>query len=123
MALVSRRLVCCSALALVAVASASAGSLEKGDAGADSQRLEVVEDLSESLANDLLDLSVSTRDVDRAGIRQFFGAELSATAFPAEAGPLRPELKWIAKRDWTAPAGTAGATPTDEYLAGFFHFL
>ncbi len=123
MVIVPRRLIFCGALALGAVATTSARSLDERDAAADSQRLEVVEDLSESLANDLLDLSVSTRDVDRARIRQFFKGQLSAKPFPSEPGPLQTELKWIAKREWTAPPGAPEAASSDQYLAGFFRFL
>ena len=124
MSRVFRRLAFGTALALFPAATISASSLEGRADASGSQRLEVLEDLSESLANDLLDLSVSTRDVDRVRIRQFFTDRVNARPFPSEPGTLRPEIKWIAKRDWSAPPGEAGASlPADEYLAGFFRFL
>ena len=93
------------------------------EAKLDRSRLEVIEELSESLANDLLELSIATRDKDTAKTAQFFPARLSASPFPARPLPVKPQVKWIGTRDWTVDApgtvafvGTSGtgsgAVPT-----------
>lgn len=71
----------------------------------DTTRLEVIEDLSESLANDLLDLSVATRDRDFAASARFFSETLEAPDFPAEPGADTTQVKWIVMHDWAIPPG------------------
>ncbi|HLM57100.1 MAG TPA: hypothetical protein VK422_13375, partial [Pyrinomonadaceae bacterium] len=75
----------------------------------DRSRLEVVEELSEALANDLLELSVATRDRDAAKTAEFFPERLEATPFPVRPLPVKNVVKWIGKRDWeaTTPAVSA----------------
>lgn len=96
-----------TAAALVAGAAAQddAGRMVTvPQAGPDTRpRLEVIEDLSESLANDLLDLSVAVRDRDWARIARFLGESAAGTALPSVPGPLRPKVKWVSDREWTAP--------------------
>ena len=75
---------------------------------ADRARLEVVEDLSESLANDLLDLSVAVRDRDAARMARHFGPTVTAEPLPSVPGAPQTKVKWIASRAWTAPPGQAG---------------
>ncbi|MDQ3585264.1 MAG: VCBS repeat-containing protein [Acidobacteriota bacterium] len=70
----------------------------------DRTRLEIIEDLSESLANDLLELSVATRDRNLEQTAEFWPAKLSANAFPAKPLPISPVVKWIGARQWTADA-------------------
>ena len=60
----------------------------------DPRRLEVVENLSESLANDLLGLSVATRNRDLTEIAAFFPERLTTAPLPTEPGPVEAELKW-----------------------------
>ncbi|MCP9494532.1 MAG: VCBS repeat-containing protein [Pyrinomonadaceae bacterium MAG19_C2-C3] len=78
----------------------------------DARRLETIEDLSESLANQLLELSVATRDRDGKLIADFFPAELAATPFPSVPNKVKPELKWIGTRSWSVDGETSltGAT-------------
>jgi len=83
---------------------------------ADRARLEVVEDLSESLANDLLELSVAVRDRDPERIAPFLADRLQASPFPARPGPLQADVKWIARRAWLAGSGAPGA-PADRSRA------
>ena len=73
-------------------------------------RLETVEDLTESLSNDMLDLSMAVRDRDEKKLRTFIPASLSATAWPAEALALVTDVKWVARHGWKMP--TAGSTST-----------
>jgi hypothetical protein len=66
----------------------------------DRSELEQTEDFSESLANDLLDLSVALRRQDLSQMDEHFAEESQATVFPSQAGPLVPQLKWLTRRDW-----------------------
>jgi hypothetical protein len=72
------------------VAQASAPS----PASVDARRLEISEELSESLANDLLELSVVTKNRDLEKTAQFFPEDLTADAFPSEPTATKPEVKW-----------------------------
>jgi hypothetical protein len=94
-------------------------------------RLEIIEDLSESLANDLLELSVATRDRDLERTAQFFPASFEAAPYPARAQPLKDAVKWVKTHDWAtggAPAAGAGKTPLrrmrkEEFLGDWAEFL
>ncbi len=66
----------------------------------DTGTLNTVEELSESLANDLLALSIAARDKDRLGIERFFASELEADVLPTLPGELQSELKWIRSHEW-----------------------
>ncbi|HEV2708222.1 MAG TPA: VCBS repeat-containing protein [Pyrinomonadaceae bacterium] len=66
----------------------------------DRARLEVVEELSESLANDLLELSVATRDRDLQKTARFFPSKLMATPFPTRPAPFKTLVKWVGTRAW-----------------------
>jgi hypothetical protein len=80
-------------------------------------RLEVIEDLSESLANDVLDFSVAVRDRDWDRIAPFFAESVSGAPLPTVPGALVPKVKWLSDRPWTAPAGAApGARPRAQFL-------
>jgi hypothetical protein len=72
----------------------------------DRPRLEVIEDLSESLANDLLELSVATRDTDLSRTAEFFPARVRASAFPSRPTAAKPSVKWIVTHGWEADAAT-----------------
>jgi hypothetical protein len=96
------------------------------NAAVDKDRLEVGEDLSESLANDLLELSVATRDGDELKTREYFPAQIKTHPFPSEPGPIHHEVKWIQKHAWIAspPATPESTTVTREvFLADWFKFL
>ncbi|MDQ1559059.1 MAG: hypothetical protein QOD32_2119 [Pyrinomonadaceae bacterium] len=70
-------------------------------------RLEVVEDLSESLANDLLELSIATRDRDLARTAEFFPARLTSAPYPSRPAELKNQVKWVNLHGWTADAPPA----------------
>lgn len=121
--------------------SGSAGSPDSGEATQlDPQSLEWIEDLSESLANDLLDLSVSTRRRNASEMRSYLRQSLEATPWPdgsrsvpegvtptpvdpgeasidAEIGSARHVRKW----EW--PLATPVATRGDDYLDTWTGFL
>ena len=92
-------------------------------------RLEVTEELSESLANDLLELSVATRDRNLEQTAAFFPATLVAAPFPSQPTAKKPVLKWIANHGWTAPGTPPAkdAAPSsisrEEFLQGWSQFL
>jgi hypothetical protein len=74
-------------------------------------RFEVVEDLSESLANDLLELSVATRDRDLKRTSEFFPAELTAKPFTSHPEVTETKVKWIGAHNWTLRPPAGNATP------------
>ena len=68
----------------------------------DRDRLERIEDLSVSLANQLLAMSVAVRRQDMTEVASSFPATeaLEATPFPDEAAPETPVVKWIERHEW-----------------------
>lgn len=86
-----------------------AGSAQRREKKVDRQRLEVIEELSESLANDVLDLSLAVRERDLSRTAEFFPAAFSATAFPHLPLSAVQQVKWISQHGWTAEAADAGA--------------
>lgn len=78
-------------------------------------RLEISEELSESLANEMLDLSVATRDRNYEQTAKFFPAALTARPFPSQPLPLKMDIKWIGTHGWVAKeASLAAGTPQAE---------
>jgi hypothetical protein len=63
--------------------TASLGASTDKTQKVDRNRLEVIEELSESLANDLLELSVATRDRDLQLTAEFFPVSIAAKPFPS----------------------------------------
>src|SRR5688500_13877494 len=66
----------------------------------DRTRLEVIEELSESLANDLLELSVATRDLDFELTSKFFPAQITGKVFPSSPQITKPQVKWVGTHGW-----------------------
>ncbi|HEV2802011.1 MAG TPA: VCBS repeat-containing protein [Pyrinomonadaceae bacterium] len=85
-------------------------------------RLEVIEDLSESLANDLLELSIATRDRDLERTAEFFPAALTAGVFPSVPEATETKVKWIGAHKWTARP-PAGSTAGDQRRIGRPRFM
>jgi len=86
--------------------------------------LEVSEQLSESLANQLLDLSVAVHDLNREQTAPFFAKSMTAAPFPSQPGAPKTDIKWISTHSWTAPANGAGTSLSrQEFLDAFFAFL
>jgi hypothetical protein len=90
----------------------------------DARRLEISEELSESLANDLLELSVVTKNRDLQKTAPFFPEELAADTFPSEPSDTKPEVKWIMSHAWTAKTSSApslvktGRIKATDFLGG-----
>jgi hypothetical protein len=90
----------------------------------DRERLETTEDLSESLANDLLDLSVAVRDRDLTRMARFFAPGLMAAPMPTTPGVATPEVKWLSRRTWSVADGTtARPVERDAVLAEWERML
>lgn len=97
----------------------------KVPAAAEPAVLEVNEELSESLANDVLDLSVAARERDLPKVSAFFSTDFQATRFPSQAGANKVEVRWIQTHAWTKAetlAG-AGAAARDVFLGDWSDFL
>ncbi|MGH9932112.1 MAG: FG-GAP repeat domain-containing protein [Pyrinomonadaceae bacterium] len=85
---------------------------QPGPQTVDRTRLEIVEDLSESLANDLIELSVATRNRDARLTAAFIPPTLVSAPFLCRPLPIKPDVKWIGTHGWTAEqlnATAAGA--------------
>ena len=98
-----------TALSLVAVLApvgvfAQRASNDTANPVADRSRLEIIEELSESLANDLLELSVATRDQDADLTSVYFPALIAGKNFPSNPLQARTQVKWIELHGWEAPA-------------------
>ena len=89
----------------------------------DTGALHTVEELSESLANDLLALSVAARSKERLGIERFFASDLEADALPTQPGSLRQELKWIWAHEWHVPDRRPGPLGRTQLLDHFEQLL
>lgn len=102
----------------------------------DTKRLEITEELSESLANDLLTLSVATRDRDIDLIGEYLPAHVAGKTLPSSPTQTKTQVKWVGIHGWESPSktGKAGSTsggvavdplktPRKEFLAGWATFL
>ncbi len=99
----------------------------KSFARSDRSRLETIEDLSESLANDLLELSVATRDRDLELTAAYFPAQFAAKPFPSRPAAAKNQVKWINAHNWETarenPANGAGKIIRKDFLGGWSEFL
>ncbi len=82
----------------------------------DRSRLEVSEELSESLANDVLQLSVATRDRNIEVTNEYFPAEIMSKPFPSRPAETKPQIKWIGIHLWEAENATAKTASDDKTL-------
>jgi len=107
-------------------AAAVSGQIPVQQVQVDRSRLERIEDLSESFANDMLELSVSVRNRDLRRVADFFADSLEAQAFPSQPGELKTEVKWIRSHRWSMTESTVPGRPAisrEEFLAGWGGFL
>jgi hypothetical protein len=90
----------------------------------DRARLEQVEELSESLANQLLEMSVALRRQDIAQVARSFpeSDSLQGTLFPVSAGSVSPDSKWLLAHTWELDTETTTHTSA-ELLTSLESFL
>src|SRR5258708_5600398 len=109
---------------MLATAQAPAPISAPSPASVDARRLEASEELSESLANDLLELSVATKNLDLEKTTQWFPDRFRGQPFPSEPSTLKPSVKWVASHSWIAKAASADAQITSSvFLNGWSTFL
>ena len=104
----------------------------------DRSRLEMIEELSESLANDLLQLSVATRDRDFLLTADYFPLQLFAKTFPARPSTTQNKVKWVGIHGWenadksnsllpknntNSAAANIGKINGKDFLSGWSAFL
>jgi hypothetical protein len=101
--------------------AAAAALLIGQQAAFDQSDLERTEDLSESLANDLLRLSVATRDRDATGIATHWADEVEISGFFD--GPSRTEglHDWLGEHEWRR--GGTRRVSRDELMRRFAALL
>jgi hypothetical protein len=110
--------------------TASLGASTDKTQKVDRNRLEVIEELSESLANDLLELSVATRDRDLQLTAEFFPVSIAAKPFPSRPTLIKNQVKWVGAHNWEAketidlkaPTG-ANKTTSKIFLNDWAEFL
>ncbi len=85
--------------------------------------MENIEELTESLANQLLELSVAARQKDREAISSFFADSLSSPPFPSTPGDEKSAVKWISEHGWPLESAKGGPTARRNYLESFYAFL
>jgi hypothetical protein len=93
----------------------------------DRNRLETIEELSESLANDILELSVAARDRNLDSIGLYFPPQLSAKPFPSRPTAIKSQVKWVGGHNWeTAPENAkreVAPIAQQEFMKGWSEFL
>ncbi len=85
--------------------------------------MEHTEELTESLANQLLELSVAALQKDREAITAFFADSLSSPPFPSTPQDEQPTVKWLSEHGWQLESAKGGPTARGDYLESFYAFL
>lgn len=96
------------------------------NADVDKDRLEIIEELSESLANDLLTLSIAARDRDLKTTEDYFPAFISGSVFPSQPESFKPVIKWVGTHNWkNMPVNSEKLPRTGrtEFMRGWSAFL
>ncbi len=100
------------------------------------RRLETIEELSESLANDLLTLSVAAKDLDLELIGEYLPATITGKLLPSRPGPTTSQVKWVGGHQWvpvsnatsmitvaSKPGESAAKVSSKAFLASWAEFL
>src|SRR5688572_187582 len=98
-----------SGLGRVGLSQGNNGVKPANAAESDKRRLEIIEELSESLANDLLELSVAARDRDLQLTAEYFPPSFAGKAFPARPMQTVDQVKWVGVHKWEASASFVNA--------------
>ena len=94
-----------------------------GEVELDKAELEQTEDLSESLANSLLEFSVTVRERDLKRIGGFFESPSRVTPWPALSGVPASEFKWISTATPRVTRKRPKKVPRDELMRSWAKFL
>lgn len=89
----------------------------------DKARLDEIEELSESLANELLELSLAVRKQDLKRLAEFFEASVEVTPFPVAPPPARAAAKWIRGGTWELPDSQPVSLAAHDWLKNWQDFL
>jgi hypothetical protein len=99
----------------------------------DRTRLETSEELSESLANDVLTLSVAARDRDLDLMADYFPAQLTTKPFPSRPSETKNQVKWVGAHNWetsdlkivnaSSNSASAGKISGKAFLENWAEFL
>lgn len=95
-------------------------------AATDFARIEAAEDLSESLAGDLVELSLATRERDFERVVRFFAPLVNCSPFPSRPRIVGTHSRWTHARRWVRDAGAgASALPTKrgDFVRGLSRLL
>jgi hypothetical protein len=111
-----------SALLAVCLAG-SAATAQTKQFELDRANLEAIEERTEALANELLELSVAVRDFDTRRAANFFTETATVTALPAGPTESKPDLRWTTKHGWNFQPGTTARTTRDEIARQWDAFL
>ena len=90
---------------------------QPGEVAFDRVELESDENLSESLANDLLALSVALRNKNIYEIRRYFENEVHATPIPTHPLPDEPIARWVFRHGWEENGAPSRSRTRTEFLA------
>jgi hypothetical protein len=121
--------ICCLCCVMAAASFDVAWTQSQSPAAPSSEerrRLEDLEDRSEAIANQLLELSVLVRDGETDKVAEFFSDPAMTTPLPASATDPSPKVKWVHEHGWkfepnkTARTGRAELSKQwDAFLANF----
>jgi hypothetical protein len=89
----------------------------------DRPKLEREEDLSEALANDLLELSIAVRDKNLPRISTFFSDTIRVAKFPAQPDELIHEVKSIYRHGWKSESDAPFTRSNEGFLKDWELFL
>ena len=89
----------------------------------DKGALEEVEELSESLANTLLDFSVALRSQDWKSVGNYFQEEIEAVAFPHSLFTFTQSTKWISENSVNLSAGEVLTLSRSRLIQNWTTFL
>lgn len=88
----------------------------------DRNDLERIEEITETLANRLLDFSVVVRDQDRTRMDAFFADDVEAVLFPTETTTSKSTVKWVSDHGWNVSAERK-VMPKGAFLDSLGEFL
>lgn len=111
-----------SAIGVVCLGLTAAGAQTK-QFDLDRQKLEVIEERTEALANSLLELSVAVRDYDTRRVSGFFTETATITPLPSAPTDAKPDIRWTEKHGWAFQPNAATKATRAEIARQWDAFL